>query len=88
MEAKSNAVNIQHLLQIIQQIQNKADYIKLNKTNLEKDKDVQLGLERFGQLIQVCISTKCMYGNVQQLFCKLESLPKNQFMQIIIKANK
>ena len=88
MEAKSNAVNTQHLGQIIGSIQNKADLIKLNKGNPEKDEDVKLALEKFGQLIQVCISTKCMYGNIQQFFCKLESLPKNQFMQIVIKANK
>lgn len=88
MEAKSNAVNSQHFGQIISSIQNKADLQKLNKNNPENDDDIQLAMERFGQMIQVCISTKCIYGNIPQLLFKLESLPKNQLMEIIISSNK
>lgn len=45
-------------------------------------------LERFAQSVQLAMAARAITGNVTQLMCRLETLPRNPLLQIVIRANK
>lgn len=84
----ATAINSQHLIQIIHPLNAYAR--KLNTENIvpESCEHFQLCLEKFAQAIQVALHSKCIYGSIPQLLGLLETLPLNNLMEIVIKANK
>lgn len=52
------------------------------------DGRLQVSLERLAQSVQLGLAARAITGNVTQLFCRLEALPANPLMQIVIRANK
>lgn len=82
------ALNVQHLGLIINSLLLQVESLRKINRNPENDEMIQMSLERFAQAVQVALSTRCIYGSTAQLLCRLESLPHNQLMEIVIKANK
>lgn len=77
-------LNALHFGTIIIALKQKAD----NMPNAESDERMQLSLERFAQAIQLALTARTFSGNFAQLLCRLETLPPNTLMQIVIKAHK
>lgn len=77
-------VNALHFGAIILALKQKADQI----SNAESDDRMQLSIERFAQAIQLALTARTLSGNFAQLLCRLETLPSNTLMQIVIKAHK
>uniref|UniRef100_U5ERW7 Uncharacterized protein n=1 Tax=Corethrella appendiculata TaxID=1370023 RepID=U5ERW7_9DIPT len=88
--APPTAINSQHLGLIISTLQNESDQIvkKNPGINLKNNPFLSTSLERFAQAIQVALTSRCIFGNIPQLICRLETLPNNKLLQIVIKANK
>lgn len=76
-------LNALHFNTIIKALTQRADKMP----NAESDERMQLSIERFAQAIQLAITAR-MFGNFPQLLCRLETLPPNTLMQIVIKAHK
>lgn len=57
--------------------------------NPENDVKFQCSIERFAQALQLALSSQAiMSGNLTQLFCRLETLPRNPLLQIVIKSHR
>lgn len=57
--------------------------------NPEVDEKYQCSIERFAQALQLALSSQAvMSGNVTQLLCRLETLPRNPLLQIVIKSHR
>lgn len=84
----SAALNAQHLAFIINPLKNHARKLINEQKSPENDENYQSSLERFAQAIQISLSSKCIYGNISQLFCLLETLPRNSLMDIVIKTHR
>lgn len=83
----ATALNAQHLGLIINTLQSQARKIEpFDQT--DKNSGIELSLERFAQAIQVGLSSRAIFGNISQLICRLETLPHNILMDIVIKVNK
>lgn len=82
-----SAINAQQLVQIVNTIQ-----LKITETGSNGEADLgeklELSLERFAQAVQVALSCNCIYGSTHLLFARLESLPQNPLMDIVIKNNR
>lgn len=82
-----SAINAQQLVQIVNTIQ-----LKIAETGSNGEADLgaklELSLERFAQAVQVALSCNCIYGSTHLLFARLESLPQNSLMDIVIKSNR
>ncbi|TMW51638.1 hypothetical protein DOY81_003288 [Sarcophaga bullata] len=82
------ALSAQHLSLIALPLKNHAVRLLSEKIEPSQDEDFQRCMERFAQAVQVGLSCNCVYGNVPQLLCTLESLPSNNLMKIVISAHK
>lgn len=81
--AASTTLNALHLTNIIAAIKQRAD--KLETTDNER---LQIALDRFGQAIQLALNARTLFGNLSQFICRLETLPANYLLQIVIKSHK
>ncbi|XP_055385131.1 integrator complex subunit 15 isoform X2 [Condylostylus longicornis] len=84
----ATALNAQHLAQVVNPLKNHARKLILENIDPESDENYQISLERYAQATQIALASKCIYGNIPQLLCLLETLPNNNLMSIIIKTNK
>lgn len=82
------ALNVLNLTSIINVLKAKSDAMIKENINPQTDEQIQTSLERFAQAIQVAFSSRCIFGNIQQLLCLLETLPDNTLLNLIIKSNK
>ncbi|XP_055586999.1 integrator complex subunit 15 [Uranotaenia lowii] len=83
-----SAVNAQHLGLIINSLQTEMDAMLKGGKSLNEE-FIHCCLERFAQAVQVGLTSRCIFGNIPQLVCRLETLPsKNKLLQIVINANK
>lgn len=89
------ALNVQDLIRLIESLKslvsksNKECTTKLASNNLCPEKSpYELSVERFGQAIQVAISSRCVTSNVTQLLCALETLPTHPLLTLVIKQNR
>lgn len=82
------ALNAQHLALIINPLKNQAAHLISEKIDPSQDADFQKCMERFAQAVQVGLTSNCVYGNIPQLLCALETLPPHNLMKIVIAANK
>lgn len=81
-----SAINAQQLVGIVNTIQ-----LKIAESSGGGDElgdKLELSLERFAQAVQVALTCKCIYGSTHLLFARLESLPPNPLMEIVIKNNR
>lgn len=94
VEAKTKSTNInlilnsQHLGIIINSIQTKAELLKMSGQNPEENEEIQVSEERFAQAIQIGLASNCIFGSTVQLLCRLETLPRNPLLEIVIKSNR
>ncbi|XP_053698555.1 integrator complex subunit 15 [Sabethes cyaneus] len=86
--APPSALNAQHLALIVNSLHAEMDsLVKMGKSLNEEY--IHSCLERFAQAVQVGLTSRCIFGNILQLVCRLETLPsKNKLLQIVIVANK
>lgn len=82
----ATSLNALHLGTIINALKQKSE--QMGATRSETDDRMQISLERFAQSIQLALTSRAMSGNVTQLLCRLETLPHNTLLQIVIKAHK
>ncbi|XP_065354295.1 integrator complex subunit 15 [Calliphora vicina] len=82
------ALSVQHLAMIAVPLKNHAARLTADQIDPSTNVDFQKCLERYAQAVQVGLSGNCVYGNVSQLLCALESLPPHSLMKIVISANK
>lgn len=52
------------------------------------DERLQVSLDRFAQAIQIALTSGIIAGSIPQLLCRLETLPQNQLLQMVIIAQK
>lgn len=79
-----SAINAQQLVAIVNTIQ-----LWIVEAGATTDKDrIEISLERFAQAVQVALTCNCIYGSTHLLFARLESLPPNALMEIVIKNNR
>lgn len=81
-----SAINAQQLVAIVNTIQLKI--VGASSDPAEMASKVELSLERFAQAVQVALTCNCIYGSTHLLFARLESLPPNPLMDIVIKSNR
>lgn len=84
----ATAINSQHLIQIIHPLNAYERQLVSENIAPETCEHFQVMLERFAQAIQVALYSRCVYGSIPQLLGLLESLPRNQLLEIVIKANR
>ncbi|XP_038104857.1 uncharacterized protein C7orf26 homolog [Culex quinquefasciatus] len=88
LTAPPSALNAQHLGLIINCLQAEMEQIVKSGRSLNEEY-IHNSLERFAQAVQVALTSRCIFGNIPQLVCRLETLPsKNKLLQIVINANK
>ncbi|KAJ3662617.1 hypothetical protein Zmor_006956 [Zophobas morio] len=63
-------------------------FILLYSNKTGKQSNLQLALDRFAQAVQVALSTKCVYGKIDDLIHQLQQLPFNKLMSIVINTHK
>lgn len=86
--APPSALNAQHLALIINSLQAEMESLLKAGKSLNEEY-IHSCLERFAQAVQVGLTSRCIFGNIPQLVCRLETLPsKNKLLQIVINANK
>lgn len=78
-----SAINAQQLVGIVNTLQ-----LKLLESGGDVGKQIELSLERFAQAVQVALTCNCIYGSTHLLLARLESLPPNPLMEIVIKTNR
>lgn len=84
----ANALNALHLGMIIITLKKKSQQIIDANGNPEQDAQYQCSIERFAQALQLALSAQTMSGNLPQLFSRLETLPRNPLLQIVIKSQR
>uniref|UniRef100_A0A0A1X8V8 Uncharacterized protein C7orf26 n=1 Tax=Zeugodacus cucurbitae TaxID=28588 RepID=A0A0A1X8V8_ZEUCU len=82
------ALNAQHVAQIMGPLQSYVARLVADKVEPNDDTAYQKSMERLSQAVQVAVSVNCMYGNIPQLLCLLETLPPHPLMTMVIKSNK
>ncbi|GLV33957.1 uncharacterized protein CBL_11160 [Carabus blaptoides fortunei] len=84
----ATAVCAQHLVTVIQPLQNQiAELLRLGKS-ISTEPALQISLDRLAQAIQVALATHCIYGNTQDLLNQLDQLPDNRLLKIVINTHK
>lgn len=76
------AVSAQHLTVALRHI------LLCSNRSGKQSPNLQLALDRFAQAVQVSLSTKCVYGKIDDLINQLQQLPFNKLMSIIINTHK
>lgn len=82
------ALSAQHLSLIVGPLKNQAARLLAEKVDPAEDENFKKCMERFAQAVQVGLSANCVYGNIPQLLCALETLPSHSLMKIVISANR
>ena len=81
-----STINAQQLVAIVNTIQ-----LKIVEGSADREsfaQKLELSLERFAQAVQVALTCNCIYGSTHLLFARLESLPPNRLMEIVIQSNR
>lgn len=80
--AASTTLNALHLTAIIASLKQRSERMESDNERL------QIALDRFGQSIQLALTARTLFGNLAQFMCRLETLPANHLLQIVIKSHK
>lgn len=87
-ETETPALNAQQLILIVQTLKNQKAQLTNDNGNPSENDNYNICLERFAEAIQISLHVNCVAGNIPQLLCALETLPNNDLMNLVIKANK
>lgn len=83
-----NANDLQHLIAPLHNLHSQFNNKMSTKDKTTNTGDMEMCLERFAQIIQLSISSQCIYGNMSQLLSALDTLPSHQLLKIIIQQNR
>lgn len=81
-------MNAHSLQSVIEAIKNNAEIIRKKTPDLENDERLQICLDRFAQAVQLALTSKIIAGSIPQLLCRLETLPQNTLLKIVINTQK
>lgn len=73
---------------IVDSICNQAERFRLQNTDPNTDERMQICLERFAQAIQLGIMSRVITGSVPQLLHRLETLPSNTLLAMVLQSQK
>lgn len=73
---------------IVDSICNQAERFRIQKTDPNTDERMQICLERFAQAIQLGIIGRVITGSVPQLLHRLETLPSNTLLAMVLQNQK
>lgn len=83
-----NTVNALSLSTIIESIKNESERLRLKGIDPKTHSGMQTCLERFAQAIQLGIVSRVITGSIPQLLCRIENLPQNPLMSLVITKQK
>lgn len=90
--SQPNAISALHLGQIVTVVKQMSRPMATDEGGAaaadDGDSVLQASLERLAQSVQLALAARCVTGNVTQLMCRLETLPRNPLLQIVIRATK
>lgn len=87
-EEPPTPMNVHSLQSVIEAIKNNAERIRKMGADLENDEHLQICLDRFAQAIQLALTSGIIAGSIPQLLCRLETLPQNTLLKIVIDTQK
>lgn len=73
---------------IVDSICNQAERYRMQNIDPNTDERMQICLERFAQSIQLGIMSSIIAGSVPQLLHRLESLPSNTLLAMVLQHQK
>lgn len=73
---------------IVDSICNQAERLRMQKIDPNTDERMQICLERFAQSIQLGIMSRVITGSVPQLLHRLETLPSNPLLTMVLQNQK
>lgn len=73
---------------IVDSICNQAERYRMQKIDPNTDERMQICLERFSQAIQLGIMSRVITGSISQLLHRLESLPSNALLAMVLQNQK
>lgn len=73
---------------IVDSICNQTERFRLQDVNPNTDERMQTCLERFAQSIQLGIMSRIITGSVPQLLHRLETLPTNTLLAMVLQNQK
>lgn len=73
---------------VIESIRNEAERFRLKGIDPNVDERMQMCLERFAQSVQLGIISHVITGSIPQLLCRLDSLPQNTLLRMVIKSQR
>lgn len=73
---------------IVDSICNQAERYRLQNIDPNTDERMQICLERFSQAIQLGIMSHVITGSVPQLLRRLETLPSNALLEMVLQNQK
>lgn len=84
----STTINALMLNTVVDSIRNQAERYRLQNINPNTDERMQICLERFAQSIQLGIISRIIAGSIPQLLHRLETLPQNPLMDMVLQTQK
>lgn len=87
-DGPATPLNAHSLTAVIEAIKNNAEAIRKNRADPENDDRLQICLDRFAQAVQLALSSGIIAGSIPQLLCRLETLPQNSLLKIVINMQK
>lgn len=87
-EGPPTPINAHSLTAVIEAIKSNADEVRKTRADPESDERLQISLDRFSQAVQLALTSGIIAGSIPQLLCRLETLPQNPLLKIVIKTQK
>lgn len=81
-------INAMTLGTIVDSICNQAERYRVQNIDPNTDERMQVCLERFAQAIQLGIMSRVITGSIPQLLHRLESLPSNALLAMVLQNQK
>lgn len=86
--SETTTINAMTLGTIVDSICNQAERLRMQKIDPNTDERMQICLERFAQSIQLGIMSRVITGSVPQLLHRLETLPSNPLLTMVLQNQK
>lgn len=81
-------MNAHSLTAVIEAIKNNAEIIRKTQSEAESEERLQICLDRFSQAVQLALTSNIIAGSIPQLLCRLETLPPNTLLKMVVAAHK
>lgn len=86
--SETTTINAMTLGTIVDSICNQTERLRMQKIDPNTDERMQICLERFAQSIQLGIMSRVITGSVPQLLHRLETLPSNPLLTMVLQNQK